>query len=421
MSCTIRTEEGVNITLRYFLLFLLSLFLSLPSLTAQHRPLVEPSDTTYRADLRMKLYSLENYYLHESRFMHFLLDSIRDIDMQRRIIRMYLDNEDGDETISYNTSPYHVQSRDTVHSVTPPTLTSADFLFGGEFAPSLFGAEFPYNKKRFISFTIYQGFSVPTWHLCFGGPNDSATIKFIYHGGYDFDITRHSGPVISRLQNPMAYFEGRVAGASSTNYLFNLGFAHESNGMFLEDTAQARVFAAVHPESVPQDYASMGWNYSFLRLFRTSTLEQGTDFCGMRTVTIGMELRFHVSQHSGETLLEDSSLFIFKKPVYGFRSVDGLRLSVFTNHDLGNGQSLLIGLQYMSGELMYAPFRYNSVSLGLYPTVNVFGMSVPLYAIIDVGYRHSIARYPEFSRSLAVGIRILTESLTNGVVRSITE
>lgn len=62
MPCTIRTEEGVNITLRYFLLFLLSLFLSLPSLTAQHRPLVEPSDTTYRADLRMKLYSLENYY-----------------------------------------------------------------------------------------------------------------------------------------------------------------------------------------------------------------------------------------------------------------------------------------------------------------------------------------------------------------------
>jgi len=109
-----------------------------------------------------------------------------------------------------------------------------------------------------------------------------------YNSSYDFRmVSLYSDPIVSKLQNPglEVFFEGitlpslllthdSVEGPLGPGYSTTpgkivthgaVGLAHESNGQFLETLADFQKIREISETLYNQSFASMGWNYGYLR------------------------------------------------------------------------------------------------------------------------------------------------------------
>lgn len=294
------------------------------------------------------------------------------------------------------------------------TPVTDETIFGADLWPSQLGYEAPEDGPGFISFSIYQGIRL---FSCSLNNNDDLklSMKFAYHGAYDFDYPEDSGPIISRLQNPLAYFELRQYASRKTVWMAAIGMAHESNGMYLDSTVKAEKFSVIQPTYDPQDYASMGWNYLLGRFFYTYNVESGD---WLKSIVLGAELRWYFEQHFKGQLLEDTSFFTLQRPRHGFRDIDGTRMSCFINTEW-RYLKVTAGVELTMGAISYSNMNYRSFLFGVYPTIQCARFKIPLYITYDAGYRHSIARYGEYSRTLMLGLRLDTESIITGVFESV--
>jgi hypothetical protein len=166
------------------------------------------------------------------------------------------------------------------------------------------------------TFQLNQGFTI----YYFGSHQ---FLRFHYRGAYDFNTGTESGPVVSRLQNPMVFYEYDFRAA---HIGILAGWAHESNGQILQDTGDASAYRVVNSGKNgydPQDYASMGWDYWWAGFAHN-----------LGRLRYTAEYRFHVRQVSewpiGDAFggsvrgIEDTSFFDGARH-RGIKAVDGLR------------------------------------------------------------------------------------------------
>ncbi|NTV51437.1 MAG: hypothetical protein HGA76_00280 [Candidatus Firestonebacteria bacterium] len=86
---------------------------------------------------------------------------------------------------------------------------------------------------------------------------DRSALYFVYNGRYDFFMYgRYSAPVVSRRQNPGAYFDfaGFLGGPDVA-----CGYFHESNGQDIETREAYQARQAKDGQA--QDFVSRGWDY----------------------------------------------------------------------------------------------------------------------------------------------------------------
>lgn len=294
-----------------------------------------------------------------------------------------------------------------------PSIAIDDSLFGGTMFPSLIGYEFTRNNGSNIAFSIFQGFP-----LCFFYLHDDSlstfTLKFAYHGVYDFVFQQESGPLVSRVQNPMVYGEVRFKVNGNTFLPLYLGWAHESNGMYLQTKEQAKNFLNIQPTYDPQDYASMGWDYLWFRLGSTSVDRMVSDDESFSKFSTIFEYRYHVKQISGyiRSEIEDTSIFFGTRPRFGIQSIDGTRLSFSWSKGANKKPDHTVLFELMHGEFNADYFkRLPSLTLGYFYTVHSTNIEYPFYVILQSGYKHRLSNYYERMESINIGVALPTEGL----------
>jgi hypothetical protein len=290
-----------------------------------------------------------------------------------------------------------------------------------DFTPSFLGAEFSgkYSPLPVLTFTIYQGLSTPYWKA---RPwSYSGAVKVAYHGGYDFDSRNRSGPVISRFQNPLVFVENYFDSIGGTGWSNNIyaGWAHESNGQFLETSEDAARFDSINGRTrkpyYPQDFASMGWNYWWVRIgfdFRDA-LKSGAH---ENSSGFAMELRYHVNQTSWfrRSELEDTSLFDGSRTSGGIRGYDGFRLAVWTRYEFTRWLDALAIADFQTSEIRNdLMFRKNSWGVLFCPvfTIPQWNYRLPLFIGASITYKHELAHYTERTKQVNAGVLLSTSSL----------
>ncbi len=300
------------------------------------------------------------------------------------------------------------------NQLAPQSIAIEDSLFGSSMFPTLLGLEYSSEGKSYLSFSIFQGLALYKKNF---GENKSNVLllKLAYHGGYDFfmDLGWKSSPILSRVQNPMAYFDVRLYYDKKYRIPIYFGWAHESNGMYLETQAEADSFKKIRVDYDPKAFASMGWDYYFLR-FGTVYVNKLLNECPQYTKeAIMIEYRYHVQQMSGfdRNGIEDVSLFGIARPTYGIRSVDGLRLSYGYHWQYDKHSSLSFAAEVLTGEFNADFGKYLTYTASVFAKVPCGGVYLPLFISTRYGYRFRLSEYsvPYFSSN--VGFSLSTESL----------
>jgi len=125
-----------------------------------------------------------------------------------------------------------------------------------------------------------RGLPLPTFEINAGqvvrltGERWSTGLDVLYHGAYDFLTDLPSSPVVGKVQNPSVglFWESLNPTEGERNFLhFGAGWAHESNGQFLEKASDFDTLATISPTYRRQLFASMGWNYYYGRAAWTAS------------------------------------------------------------------------------------------------------------------------------------------------------
>ncbi len=182
-------------------------------------------------------------------------------------------------------------------------------------SPTTFSLDIPVGVKGVKthphpSFFLSPGISVGYRHA-----DAIDALKLMYFGAFDFYFgALESGPVYSRLQNPVIVYEHRhrMQKGAWRGWTGRLGVLHESNGMFIEDREAFEGMQKVLPPGYDaQDFASMGWNAWLGEVqneLRSGDYRWRT-YLGIKLYTqMDGFWRFHQ--------LEDTSLFYSNMPAY---------------------------------------------------------------------------------------------------------
>lgn len=289
-----------------------------------------------------------------------------------------------------------------------------------DFTPTYVGFEHgtKYDKGfPALSFTIFQGVSAPLVNYrdneSFGY---SLNVSAAYHGGYDFDKENHSGPVLSRFQNPQLYLPMRFLWGEKKRQSIPLylGWAHESNGQFIETPEDAHHFDSINTSKryYAQDFASMGWNYWWLR----SGYELRRPFPACKKIgAIGLtfELQYRVEQTSllKRTALEDTSLFDSSRTSGGIKGYDGTRLSLWMTYRFCKQWDVVVLGHFQTAELDNDLFfEYPSYGLMIYPTLTLSDWRIPFFLGASSEYKHELSQYTRQMKQVNVGILLSTSS-----------
>jgi hypothetical protein len=242
-----------------------------------------------------------------------------------------------------------------------------------------------------MTFLINQGVTVLNW-------NDSNFFRINYRGGYDFNSSYASGPIVSRLQNPSVFFEFDC----NSNASWMAGWAHQSNGQFLTSDSDAIAFAKFnkddqYPQSEAQDFASMGWDYYWTRYTRDFT-----------AYSFSAEYKYHVRQMSEFSLshpfigsrkrIEDTSFFDQKEHL-NIYDVDGLTLTLdrgFHNED-SFWHPFKFRLWFTTPELINRSSWKEFASVADWPKglMAVYGGKVSFFTQVTHGRMSTLARFDD--------------------------
>lgn len=311
-----------------------------------------------------------------------------------------------------------------------PPMTLPERILDGtalaDFTPSFLGFEMSskYHDGPIFTFTIHQGLSIPIRRVL----NKDTTFAYklalsgAYHGAYDFDTERnHSGPVISRLQNPMVFIPMRFVWGDSLRHSIPLylGWAHESNGQFIDNDTSKEFFSRMKTGSKgfdPQDFASMGWNYWWLRS-GYEIRRPVKSWKRLEAAGATLELRYHVEQKSlfDRTNLEDTALFDGSRTSGGIKGYEGTRLSLWMKYGFGPCADIVLLGHFRTAEIGNGNFlEYPSYGILVAPTY-YWGedLRLPLYFGASKAYKHELAHYTRRMWSFHAGVMLSTISLSD--------
>jgi hypothetical protein len=223
-------------------------------------------------------------------------------------------------------------------------------------------------------------------------------LQFAYDGLYDFDAwTRKSQPIVSRLQNPGAFFSFRAPAQARRWALdgWDAGWFHESNGQVVDNKADYDALYAKIGQAAT-DSVSRGWDYWYLNSRFTWTLDQ-------LRLRLSPTLRiFDGSEAVAYTPAEQGIFWRPGAPASVIYDYDGLRAGLSAEWLLPRRALSYVGLEddlrtgYNSGHFAEHWSQHLVLTLKAW--------YVPLFIYYDNGYGPYISDYSSYSQGWGFGI-----------------
>lgn len=210
---------------------------------------------------------------------------------------------------------------------------------------------------------------------------------------------RHSSPVVTKDFNPMLYFRFYTANSSgqllgttdSKQDYYDLGYAHESDGQYVDSVALFNSTAAsVGGANIAQDYISRGWDYLNYR--------RHLHFDALGSNSMDVELRYFLSYGLLQKGSEEYFVWEAPRAITHISQVDGIRLRA--NRDFNWSWFKGATLSYITGYQDFARWNTLRAELGFTPLSDIMGLPIVLWA--QTGYNVNVAQY--YRHAWSVGL-----------------
>jgi hypothetical protein len=232
------------------------------------------------------------------------------------------------------------------------------------------------------------------WHL---GPYRLQGLDFAYEGLFDFYLwTRHSQPLISRMQDPGLYFRFDAPPGAALAKLdgWQLGWFHESNGQVIDSLP---AYSAFGPGA--QDQVSRAWDYWYFAP-RFAFQGNGSFF----RLKIEPSFRIYTGAQGVVLPAEQDTFWRPQDPPSAIADYDGLR-GRFTLERLFPGKHfdyLALSAELRTGYRAECAFRNWSKRFEL--AFNAWHL--PCYLYYSNGFGPYISDYSTWNEAWGLGIRI---------------
>jgi hypothetical protein len=210
---------------------------------------------------------------------------------------------------------------------------------------------------------------------------------------------RHSSPVVTKQFNPSLYFRvytsktvgEKLGTADSKQDYYDVGYAHESNGQYVDTLAVFNSTAAsVGGPEIAQDYISRGWDYL--------TYKRHLHFQAEGTNMMDLDLRYFLSYGLFQKGSEEYFSWEAPRPITHISQVDGIRLKVTRDFDWSwfKGATLF----YITGYQDIGRWNTFRAELGFTPLSNLMGLPIVLWA--QSGYNINVTQY--YRKAWSIGL-----------------
>jgi hypothetical protein len=210
---------------------------------------------------------------------------------------------------------------------------------------------------------------------------------------------RHSSPVVTKLFNPSLYFRFYTANsvnnelgmADSKQDYYDVGYAHESDGQYVDSVAVFNTTAAsVGGPEIAQDYISRGWDYL--------NYKRHLHFQAVGRNTMDIDLRYFLSYGLLQKGSEEYFSWEAPRPITHISQVDGIRLTVTRDIDLSWFKG--VTLFYTTGYRDIARWNTFRMELGFTPLSNLLGLPIILWG--QTGYNANVSQY--YRKAWSIGL-----------------
>ncbi len=216
-------------------------------------------------------------------------------------------------------------------------------------------------------------------------------------GQYNGNV-RHSSPVVTKQFNPKLYFRfytdstSGVLGANDNKQdYYDVGYAHESNGQYVDSVAVFNSTAAsVGGAEIAQDYISRGWDYVNYR--------RHLHFDALGTNSLDVDMRYFLSYGLLQKGSEEYFSWEAPRAITHISQVDGIRLKV--NRDFDWSWFKGAALFYTTGYRDMAHWNTVRAELGFTPLSDLSGLPIVLWA--QTGYLPNVTQY--YRHAWSVGL-----------------
>jgi len=257
-----------------------------------------------------------------------------------------------------------------------------------------------YDRGCFMDFVLSVRY--PLFYKALQGGHKFDMLPFFSFTGrmgqYSGSV-RHSSPVVTKQFNPSLYFRFYTANsanhqlgmADSKQDYYDVGYAHESNGQYVDSVAVFNTTAAsVGGLEIAQDYISRGWDYL--------TYKRHLHFEAVGRNAMDIDLRYFLSYGLFQKGSEEYFPWEAPRPIMHISQVDGIRMKVTRDVDWSwfKGATLF----YTTGYRDIARWNTFRMELGFTPLSNLMGLPIILWG--QSGYNSSVTQY--YRKAWSVGL-----------------
>lgn len=248
-----------------------------------------------------------------------------------------------------------------------------------------------YDRGCFMDFVLSVRY--PLFYKALQGGHKFDMLPFFSFTGrmgqYSGSV-RHSSPVVTKQFNPSLYFRFYTANsanhelgmADSKQDYYDVGYAHESNGQYVDSVAVFNTTAAsVGGLENAQDYISRGWDYL--------TYKRHLHFEAVGRNAMDIDLRYFLSYGLFQKGSEEYFPWEAPRPIMHISQVDGIRMKVTRDVDWSWFKG--VTLFYTTGYRDIARWNTFRMELGFTPLSNLMGLPIILWG--QSGYNSSVTQY----------------------------
>ena len=234
------------------------------------------------------------------------------------------------------------------------------------------------------------------------GHNDYNVLPFFSFttrmGQYSGSV-RHSSPVVTKQFNPklfLRFYSPNTVGelretADNLQDYFDVGYAHESNGQYIDSVPVFNSTAAsVGGPEIAQDYISRGWDYL--------DYKRHLHFNALGTNTLDWELKYFLSYGLLQRGSEEYFTWETPRPVTKISQVNGI--VVKANHDFKWEWFKGSTVSYTTGYRDFGKYNTFRAELGFTPLHDLLGLPIVLWG--QTGYNVNVTQY--YRKAWSVGL-----------------
>lgn len=257
-----------------------------------------------------------------------------------------------------------------------------------------------YEQACFMDFTLSLRYPLFYEALQQGHKFDMLPFfSFTARMGQYSGSVRHSSPVVTKQFNPSLYFrfytanyaDEKLGTADRRPDYYDVGYAHESNGQYVDSAALfASTAASVGGPEIAEDYISRGWDYL--------NYKRHLHFQAEGTNSMDIDLRYYLSYGLLQKGIEEYFPWEAPRPVTQISQVDGIRFKVTRDFDWSwfKGATLF----YITGYREIARWNTFRAELGFTPLSNLMGLPIVLWG--QTGYNVNVTQY--YRNAWSVGV-----------------